>query len=477
MNWLKIAQEEQLQADASLKELQNELILHFRDRSRFCFAHDHYSIWEVRTHMHSSPELQAVRISNLTNSVIGSSNAKASKLETIPWIASQIMSRVHRLQEDQNPEAVSQFERYNSILIGTREYTFWNHKVASRFRICFYPENTGAMSLSKGPSQVHSRDVVLVKDLEFSRLQDLKIFLTSNQFREEVHPNTPDHFLIKMKNLSLLNMVRTAANMHDLLGTVITGHSLLELIKTKENSTSDMIMDFKFEDFENLAIDLASDDVFLMTFPQNEATLNKVIGTLKPILKTYFPAYRIDTINMPSSLLMRVSQTPIKQNPVETINLEPKFDFDFVVGDSPESDFINTFASKKKVISFDYDDTTVFHDYPSDNEDGEPISKINPEAAALMKFYASQGYKIIIVTCRTPDTIGDIWGTIEDENLPVSEVYATSHTSKAPILAETGASIHYDNDLFRLQEITDALGTKIKVYRETEMSNHLKNMI
>ena len=126
------------------------------------------------------------------------------------------------------------------------------------------------------------------------------------------------------------------------------------------------------------------------------------------------------------------------------------------------------------VVSFDYDGTTVFPIEPIEyDEDGEAVSELNPEAEELMRMHASQGDKVVIVTCRPPDAIGSVWKMVKDNGLPVEEVYATAHTDKSPTLISIGASIHYDDSSFRINEIRRAMGPAIKVYYTHEMSENL----
>lgn len=127
-----------------------------------------------------------------------------------------------------------------------------------------------------------------------------------------------------------------------------------------------------------------------------------------------------------------------------------------------------TASRKPIVVSFDYDGTTVFpidlgHGLDYD-EENEPVSELNPDAAELMRLHASRGDTVVIVTCRYPYGLKSVWKMIHDNGLPVSEVYATSHTSKAPTLRSIGASIHYEDSPFRSDEIKNALGSDIKVY-------------
>jgi len=134
----------------------------------------------------------------------------------------------------------------------------------------------------------------------------------------------------------------------------------------------------------------------------------------------------------------------------------------------------------QKVVSFDWDGTVVTPDKSNPagiqyGDDDEPVSVIIPAATDLMRMYASQGAKIVIVTCRTPEGLKSIRTMISEYGLPVSEVYATSHTSKAPTLRSVGASIHYDDSPFRINEIKAELGPAIKVFHAHHMDDHIVN--
>lgn len=132
----------------------------------------------------------------------------------------------------------------------------------------------------------------------------------------------------------------------------------------------------------------------------------------------------------------------------------------------------------QKVVSFDWDGTAVTPDLSNPagiqyGDDDEPISVIIPAAAELMRMYASQGAKIVIVTCRNPEGLESVRAMISECGLPVSEVYATSHTSKAPTLRSVGATIHYDDSPFRINEIKDELGPAIEVIHAHHMDAHI----
>jgi hypothetical protein len=135
---------------------------------------------------------------------------------------------------------------------------------------------------------------------------------------------------------------------------------------------------------------------------------------------------------------------------------------------------------KGTVVSFDYDSTTVIPNYDpatgecETDEDGELVSTLNPVAAALMRRHHARGDKVVIVTARPPDSIGSIWQMIRDNSLPVSEVYATNHHSKAPTLRSIGATIHYDDSPFHVDDVNRMLGPRTKAYYDSDMERHLE---
>ena len=133
---------------------------------------------------------------------------------------------------------------------------------------------------------------------------------------------------------------------------------------------------------------------------------------------------------------------------------------------------------KTTVISFDFDGTILIPTInPSTGEcnydgNGEPVGTLSPIAAELMRRYKTRGDKVVIVTSRNPKAVGSIWKMIHDKFLPVSEVYATNHQPKSPVLKDIGATIHYDNSPFHIEEINSSGSTT--AFYETEMEKHLK---
>jgi acid phosphatase class B len=124
---------------------------------------------------------------------------------------------------------------------------------------------------------------------------------------------------------------------------------------------------------------------------------------------------------------------------------------------------------KATIISFDFDDTTVFQPSEENEIDFEVVGELNPEAAELMDLYHKNGCVVVIVTCRCSNELKAVWEAIKQYGLPVGNVYATNRQDKSIVLSEIGASVHYDDSEFRLQQIHEALGNRIKLYRVNEM--------
>lgn len=50
-----------------------------------------------------------------------------------------------------------------------------------------------------------------------------------------------------------------------------------------------------------------------------------------------------------------------------------------------------------------------------------------------------------------------VWEAVKQYGLPVGNVYATNRQDKSIVLSEIGASVHYDDSEFRLQQIHKVL--------------------
>ena len=130
---------------------------------------------------------------------------------------------------------------------------------------------------------------------------------------------------------------------------------------------------------------------------------------------------------------------------------------------------------KAIVVSFDYDGTTTVVDSDSElDAHGFPRGQLNVTAAELMCLHAKRGDKVVIVTARTEDALGEVWKMVKDNGLPVHKVYATSLKAKSPTLNSIGASIHYDDNPFVVDEVRQSLGSKVAVYFDTDMETNLK---
>lgn len=112
------------------------------------------------------------------------------------------------------------------------------------------------------------------------------------------------------------------------------------------------------------------------------------------------------------------------------------------------------FAQKKErvLVSFDFDDTMTQPVWVAENECWEGRGP-RTEMLQKMRDHHAQGHTVIIVTARDEDSERErakrgevtVAGFIRQHNLPVSDVYFTSHAPKGPLLAQLGVSLHYDD--------------------------------
>ncbi len=97
-------------------------------------------------------------------------------------------------------------------------------------------------------------------------------------------------------------------------------------------------------------------------------------------------------------------------------------------------------------VSFDFDDTL--------HHEGRPLWP----AFLLVRWHASRGDRVIIITTRTASHERPIWFTrheplrvlvaefVKHHRLPIREVIYTTHRAKAAFLVRHKIDLHYDND-------------------------------
>jgi acid phosphatase class B len=102
------------------------------------------------------------------------------------------------------------------------------------------------------------------------------------------------------------------------------------------------------------------------------------------------------------------------------------------------------------IISFDFDETLVRRT-PTGYQP-------HHEVIRLLRDHEKKGHTIVIVTYRNPDHENIDWLTFYDPNrvpitnfvqeqkLPIAQVYYTKHQPKGPLLKSLGVTLHYDDD-------------------------------
>lgn len=498
MSWLITAQQDN--GTTAKGALIRDLEAHFEHTTRFSIGDSFYSI---RRHLQS---WQASKSNVETNEYIDASPLYVHKSRAVKWVATMIPPGWYD-GSDTDPELASQFNARRSITIGQREFAPFHDHRNGRFGISRYSEAGSAMEpyRTRRPSmstKVHYRDASTIIGYAFSRFNDLVTFMTSRTFR--LIAQAPSRHQVEVYNSSndrasdpslptIIGIVRELADLHDLPGgIVVTGRSLSTVTEAREDLTA---AGFNFSDYDDVSYSADPKDVFLsfrMSLIPEDRKLEDFFTALRSIISTYYPNRSVELVDHSLGPMIAVryggaSSAPVSSAPVKPVKpfqpaVDPEADSSFeAMLDEDDDDFGLVFSSNKRkpiIVSFDYDGTTVFPDESDGeikfDEDGEAVSILNPEAAELMRLHAGRGDTVVIVTARIPTSLDSVWKTINDNGLPVSEVYATSYASKAPTLRSIGASIHYDDDPFRLAEIRAALGPSIKVYRETEMEDNIR---
>mgnify|MGYP002784599624 CR=1 FL=1 len=121
------------------------------------------------------------------------------------------------------------------------------------------------------------------------------------------------------------------------------------------------------------------------------------------------------------------------------------------------------------VISFDFDSTLTS---PVQDEEGVWLpgdaandDHINHQNHELMRKYANQGYKIIIVTSRLNSQKPEVEAFVKKHKLPVSEVVATNGLAKGPLLQQLGVLMHHDDSPHEWEDPSnDFKGKWVKVF-------------
>lgn len=346
-------------------------------------------------------------------------------------------------------------------------------------------------------TKTFKQDLSIVPGYVFSRYQDIVNFLTSLEFRRKVD---------SIGTTISPNNRRWQGNEGNFVPTIIG--IVRELSDRSKISTGSLIftgkslleghLSISYEDLKEGAVE---DDVYLSLrgLSPEENKVDELFANLDAIVRRHFPDRRVDIIDDTSGLLggvvfairrtstlsgrpqaVRANRpTPPPQDnalgtkPFSSPNRIPTVRelFEDIELPQEDDDFGIVFSSAKKktrTISFDWDDTVMIADRSDgkmnfDQHNNPTSGTLNQDAAELMRLYAKNGCNIVVVTCRTPEGLDQICEAIKEYGLPVNDVYATSHTSKAPILQELGALIHYDDNDFRIDEIRTELGTSISV--------------
>lgn len=428
----------------------------------------------------------------------------------IRWVVNSIASGQHEPDE----ELAEQFRRSHMVTINGYDFasSFSNDDVPHYSIVC-HPSLEESMlryrtsDIPGYSTRTFKRDLSIVPGYAFSRYQDIVSFLTSSEFRRIGTTILPRNIRWQGNEgnfvPSIIGIVRELSDRSKIStgGLIFTGKSLLE----GHLSSS-------YEDIKEGAVE---DDVYL-SFRGSSTEENKadeLFANLDDIVRRHFPDRRVDIIEDAGLLLggpvfaiRRMStlsgrpqavraRRPTSSHQEDDLETKPsslpkriptvRELFQDIELPQEDDDFGIVFSSVKKkprTISFDWDDTVMIADRADgkmdfDQYDNPTSGTLNQDAAELMRLYAKQGCNIVVVTCRTPEGLNQIWEAIKEYGLPVNEVYATSHTSKAPILLELGASIHYDDNDFRMDEIRTELGYAISVRHVNQIPKDIEQSI
>jgi len=357
---------------------------------------------------------------------------------------------------------------------------------------------TGKYVIERAPSRIDGAglsgpvvsmgDAEIFQDVAFTRIEDAQTYLVFGEYERLWNENNIQRSTSR-ETLAIINRIRENLSLPN--GTVILSGSGWHQMTPADKTF--LVEDNNEREYLNsIGIDLIA---LVFKTPQSNDQMNIWKDGIRSNLGFY-------SGNIDDQLLLISTRM---SNQDSNLNREPPSD---PPGDPPkpssryqvntldlldavempqteEDDFDVILASasrqrRKRVISFDYDSTTVLPDIdPATgmceyDEDNEPVSTLNTVAADLMKRHKANGDEIVIVTARSPNVIDSVWRTIRENDLPVSEVYATNHSSKVPILKEIGAAIHYDDSPFHIEDIQRELGSHIKAYYDTDMERHLE---
>lgn len=326
---------------------------------------------------------------------------------------------------------------------------------------------------------ISSRDADVFPLVSFTRRRDALTYLSFGEYERIWH----EHAVPRSSGLSsaVINRVREVSLPPG--ATLVSGASWRRMDSVEK-------VELVAKDYDRTALDsLGRDDVGIV-FQALQVAMPGIVNDVRRTtgLNATAPSPTLIVVTVPSGGQPARAATPPAAGGQEP-RQEPARDF-FEGMEPPDDtdDFDVILASsagkrqrRMRVISFDYDGTTVFPNIdpatghcPYD-EDGEAVSTLNPVAADLMRKHKARGDKVVIVTARNSDSLGSIWRMVRENSLPVSEVYATGHQPKSPTLRSIGASIHYDNSPFHVEEVNHTLYPKTKAYYETDMDRHLES--
>jgi hypothetical protein len=341
---------------------------------------------------------------------------------------------------------------------------------------------------------IYHRDASILNKYAFSRFDDFIRFVTNRTFRQIATQIGRDNIINPWVGEqeyvgSLLHVLRELADNFHLGGRIISGRSL------RNTNFRDSIPLDENHKYPEVSGNFDDDDLFLSfingLWPE-PSSLNPMLEVLQDIIAKHFPNKRIDSFETDDGPVVA-----IRNNGASPFLISDLAYLNSQVSDEEIDDILNRsddiLASNgkgihkvagvsNKLVSFDYDGTTVLAhidpttgDYQYD-ENGEPVSILNPDAARLMKLYKTKGYEVVIVTARNPKMVKSIWKTIHKNSLPVSKVYATNHHPKSPTIRSIGATIHYDDNPFYVEEINESLAMRARAYYNTDMEKHLNKM-
>jgi hydroxymethylpyrimidine pyrophosphatase-like HAD family hydrolase len=118
----------------------------------------------------------------------------------------------------------------------------------------------------------------------------------------------------------------------------------------------------------------------------------------------------------------------------------------------------------QKIASFDFDNTIFILDWDTENgyykfdpKDPEtPTGHINQSIINLINQYNSQGWKTICVTSRSPNSSKQVYQVIQENNIPITDIYFTNGQDKIFKLKELGVSKHYDDDPMEIKYLENS---------------------